>query len=58
MPRNIDLERGIRVLREDILIAGQVHHGVRVPADRRRRRFDYRNFGSCQEPLTTGPLDR
>ena len=40
MPGDVDLERGIGVLGEDVLIAGQVHHRVRVPADRRRRRLE------------------
>ena len=48
MPRDVDLQRGIRVLGQDVLIAGQVHHGVRVRADRRRRRFQQCDLRSCQ----------
>ena len=43
MPGDVDLERGIGVLGEDVLVAGQVHHRVRVPADRRRRGLKKRN---------------
>jgi hypothetical protein len=37
MPGDVDLQRGVGVLGQDVLIAGQVHHRVRVLADRRRR---------------------
>ena len=31
MPRDVDLERGVGILRNDVLIAGQVHQRVVVP---------------------------
>ncbi len=48
MPGDVDLERGVGVLRKDVLVTGKVHHRVRVLADRRRRRFDDRDLRSCQ----------
>src|SRR5579863_4016752 len=36
VPGDVDLERRVRVARDDVLIAGQVHHVVMVGEDRRR----------------------
>ena len=40
MPRDVDLERGIDVLGQDVLIPRQVHQLVIVPEDRRGRRLE------------------
>ena len=44
VPRDVDLERRVRVLREDVLVARQVHQRVVVPKNRGRRRAKDRDF--------------
>ena len=45
VPGDVDLERGVRVPGDDVLITGQVHHRVVIPQHRRRRRAKNGNFG-------------
>ena len=43
VPGDVDLERRVGVFGDDVLVAGQVHHLVRVAKDRRGRGLKKRN---------------
>src|SRR4029079_19155214 len=46
MPRDVDLERRVGVFRDDVLVAGQVHHVVVVLQNGRWGGAKNRDFGS------------
>jgi len=56
VPGDVDLERRVRVLRDDVLVSGEVEHAMVIRADGLRARLHHRHF-RCRHVLTRSSLD-